>query len=308
MATVRARVRGLLGPYAAAVAADTPKGYWRLNEREGTTGANSVTGGPSLTYADTRLGEAGVFAAGDDTAAEFNGRSATAQLPGGAFTTPDDQLSVELWFRSEGPGVILGYSQKPFDQNDNPATPMLYVGTDGKLRGQAWSGSAQTITSPGAVNDGLWHHAVLSVEGDNKPQTLYLDGVAVGTIQSQGVVVDPYVTIGSGVLNASAWPSSTGPRMYFTGDIDEVSFYDKALGAGSVKDHYAARGKLLASTAPAYRAAVTGDGPWSYWRLNEPNGGQAVSQQAARTGWGRPPAAAASAAPTGCCRATTRRA
>jgi hypothetical protein len=56
---------------------------------------------------------------------------------------------------------------------------MLYVGTDGKLRGSL-DAVTSPITSTSAVNDGQWHHVALTLAGQN--QTLYLDGQQVGTM------------------------------------------------------------------------------------------------------------------------------
>ncbi|MDI2130549.1 LamG-like jellyroll fold domain-containing protein [Yinghuangia seranimata] len=276
-------------PYAAAVAATAPKGYWRLNDREGSTGVNAVAGGAAASYTDVRLGDAGAFAAGDDTAAEFNGRTSVTRLPDGSLGA-SGKFSVELWFRTETAGVLAGYATMPLADADvnTPGVPMMYVGTDGKLRGMVWSTGPTPVTSANSVMDGRWHHAVLSVQGSGAAQTLYLDGAKVGSSVNQTVYVDPYVTVGSGLFNGTAWPAKPADvKGAIRGTIDEVAVYDKALDDAAVADHFTARGKLLSSPAPAYRAAVAGTGPWSYWRLDEPSGGQAASQQAVHEGVGQ---------------------
>lgn len=279
--------QGSSAPYAAAVTASQPKGYWRLNERTGVSGASALPNQAPVGYGEVRLGEAGIFAAGDDTAAEFNGRGSVVNLEQGALGT--GRFSLEMWFRGEEPGVLAGYAAEPLGQatTNTPATPMLYIGKDGKLRGMVWGGAPTPLTSAGSVLDGGWHHAVLTVEGAGGTQTLYLDGLPVGSHVNQGITVDPYVTVGAGVVNGVAWPEKPDkPKGHFKGAIDELALYPEPLTGGAVAEHFSARSKLLASTAPAYRAAVAGSGPWSYWRLNEPNGGLAASQQAVRTGTG----------------------
>ena len=52
--------------------------------------------------------------------------------------------------------------------------PLLWIASNGHLKG--YGGSATTISSPSAVNNGAWHQAVL-IPG----QALYLDGVKVAT-------------------------------------------------------------------------------------------------------------------------------
>ena len=47
-------------------------------------------------------------------------------------------------------------------------TPSLYVGGDGKLRGGYWDGQTQPLVSSVSVNDGNWHHVVLTgTDGQN---------------------------------------------------------------------------------------------------------------------------------------------
>ena len=41
--------------------------------------------------------------------------------------------------------------------------PFLYVGTDGKLRGEVFGAPIAPITTGQAVNDNKWHHVILAV-------------------------------------------------------------------------------------------------------------------------------------------------
>ena len=98
--------------------------------------------------------------------------------------------------------------------------PALYVGTDGKLRGEHWQGTINPITSTATVNDNTWHHAVLTSTGNS--QSLYLDGAFVqprrGDRRRVGDALVPrrrqvdvdLVTTGTGALSSPA-PSRTSP-------------------------------------------------------------------------------------------------
>ena len=112
---------------------------------------------------------------------------------------------------------------------------------------QDWTMPQRTlpITSSATVTDGNWHHAVLT--GSYDTQQLYLDGDPVGTIE--GRQLNHYnlkeLRVGTGVSN-TGWlghPGGGGATAPwpFGGGIDEVAFYNRALGATQVQSHYAAR-------------------------------------------------------------------
>jgi RHS repeat-associated protein len=239
--------------YRNAVMDSGPRSYYRLGDAVGSaTAASEVDtnlGTDNGTYANTTLGTTGPLAGAPATAATFNGYSSYAALANNVISD-STYVSAELWFKTTGGGgVLLGYSADPITTasaqgNLDSHDPALYVGGDGKLRGEFWDGSAQPITSAGAVTDGNWHHAVLSAAGT--VQSLYLDGSLVGSLYGR---VDPqtntHVTAGAGFwMN---WPDaitttspavSTDPAGHFSGSIAEVAVYDHPLGSAAVTSHY----------------------------------------------------------------------
>ena len=91
-----------------------------------------------------------------------------------------------MWFKlAPGQsGVLLGYQTSPLPTQSTAGwVPALYVGSDGKLRGQLWNGGGNPITSALPVNDNAWHHVVLAASTTS--QDLYLDGAKVGTRDRQ---------------------------------------------------------------------------------------------------------------------------
>ncbi|MGW4795593.1 RHS repeat domain-containing protein [Nonomuraea sp. NPDC004297] len=116
---------------------------------------------------------------------------------------------------------------------------MFGVGTDGKLR-SSYQPTSTPITTTAPVNDGAWHHAVLTV-ADNL-QTLYLDGTVVGTLTQTIIGTENrYITTIGGIA----------------GLVDEVAIYDRPLNAYEVQRHYTARTaaphKLTKVTLPSGR-------------------------------------------------------
>ena len=88
---------------------------------------------------------------------------------------------------------------------------MLYIGTDGKLYAEWWTGSTEPITSNTAVDDDLWHHAILATNAAGTKQTLTIDGVVQASSPLNGTVnlaqtTPTDLTFGTGYIGAS-WPN-----------------------------------------------------------------------------------------------------
>ncbi|GAA4193833.1 hypothetical protein GCM10023074_15600 [Microbispora amethystogenes] len=256
--------------YRSVVLDSGPTGYWRLNETTNAlygkvASAAGVDTGKSDgklmgSSANATVGVAGALAGSSDTAMTFAGAAGSeyVALPEATVSGLGGNLSVEAWFRTTASGTILGY------QNSLDDVPMMfalgvYVGTDGRLRGQFWNGTIAPITSPGRVNDGAWHHVVLS--GSENIQTMFLDGQPVGGLAGKithtGSDTMWDTRIGNG-FGAPGWPSTTSSftTFPFAGSIDEVAVYPKPLGLAEVRTHYTARtaGSLLTKeTQPSGR-------------------------------------------------------
>ncbi|WP_432124124.1 DNRLRE domain-containing protein [Streptomyces sp. C10-9-1] len=220
-----------------------PYSYWRLGEDSGADQAESDLllnrTNHAGSYRDVTLGLPGALAGSPDSAASFNGSSSYVQLPD-QLVSDTPYLTVELWFRTSGSGVLFSYQNHTLEENTTGTyTPALYVGTDGKLRGEFWNGTDAPITSAAPVDDGTWHHAALTAAGNT--QTLYLDGQAVGTLTGSISQYDQrFVYLGAGYWKD--WPGTTGTIGHFTGGIDEVAVYGRPLGERTIAEHHAAGG------------------------------------------------------------------
>ncbi|MEU6972945.1 LamG-like jellyroll fold domain-containing protein [Kitasatospora aureofaciens] len=273
--------------YTNAVKASNPAGYWRLGEREGASAASEVGNGLAGTYGDGVIKKApGVFAPTDDTAARFDGSAKSQiEIPQDVLHAKTD-LAVELWFNTTTPGVLLGdQSQKIDDPNGigGTWTPVMYIGSDGKLRNRFYGNTDTTLASPNAVTDGAWHHAVFSVQGTT--QTIYLDGQIVG-VQNGTVDFQQNIHTYIGAGYARSWPASPGDISHFTGTIDEVALYQHPLSDRDVVAHYRARSAQVGGQGTGYRGSVVADSPGGYWRLDETGGTTAASEVAAIKGNG----------------------
>lgn len=164
---------------------ESPTSFWPMSESSGTTAASAVLaneGSDNATYSNVTLGQTGPLAGGSATAVSFNGSSSLVRLPNlDLYNTYNE--SVSLWFKtSTAGGVLLSAQDNPIAASETAGNfaPVLYVGTDGKLNGLLWQQTAiSTIVSTAAVDDGKWHHVVLT--GSPQAQVMWVDGKEAGT-------------------------------------------------------------------------------------------------------------------------------
>lgn len=230
--------------FASMVSDSNPSAYWRLNDPVGSaTAADSVAvneGNDDATLTDVTLGQPSPLVGSQATSAAFNGTSSVMALPDNMVNT--NNLSIGMWFRTtQAGGALFSYQDTPGGTpTSGKRVPALYVGTDGKLRGQFWDGAVSPMVSPVAVNDGTWHYVVLS--GSANAQALFLDGVQVATRTGNNIVNsgEPYDTVGAGQL--TSWPAvpAGNPLGFFAGQIEDVSFLRHPLGLPAIQQEYTA--------------------------------------------------------------------
>lgn len=276
--------------YDSLVQADSPVGYWRLNEatfveRTPPVAANAGTLGASAN-GGYRLGSKN-SANGPASGAGFLGFGANNSCV--SLATANGYVSTGLGLLNNRTAfTVMGWVKRGpvhstrggyFGQND-----VLEFGDAGNgTQIEAWSAaSGQVITpAPYPFADDQW--GFITYVADGSKVQLYLNGNLVSSINS---VVSGYgssaynFNIGGGGIFAP-----TGD--YFRGEIDEVAIFDRAVTPGRVKQLYdAALGNtppglvdLFPSVTPSgeiaegqpYTVSIdpTGTPPFTYqWKLN----------------------------------------
>ncbi|MFV0532165.1 MAG: LamG domain-containing protein [Cumulibacter sp.] len=219
--------------YPEVVAQSGPVHYWQFELED--------AGGDSVGEAQLEIGaEAAVlgFSAyvGGSGSVDCSGTWGS-RAPSTAAETPAGDFTIEAWIDtiSNRGGPIVTFA--------NPITGMmpdrvLYVGADGRAYFGALDqfGTPYFAMSPDTVNTGSWHHLVATMSS-TAGLTLYIDGNPVATEPAGTTVnsVEGYWTICGDA--PSGWPSDTG-QSAFTGTVDDVSVYSKALSPEEVKAHY----------------------------------------------------------------------
>ncbi|MCX6021950.1 MAG: IPT/TIG domain-containing protein, partial [Chloroflexi bacterium] len=227
------------------------------------TSADLATAGGAGVTVFTPARGGGMSSAQTFTIAALAGKALQGAGSAPMLALPDGMLTAtsimtgELWFQTTGSGVLWGVQGSTYPNSTPTYVPVLYVGQDGKLRGEFWMGAATPITAAAPVNDGQWHHAALVADGNT--QSLSLDGALAGTLAGglQHPVM-PYHQLGSGVT--TGWPSGGTGWSSFTGKIDEARFWTEARTAQQIVT--ARRQKLSGANA----------GLAGYWRMDEGTG------------------------------------
>ncbi len=230
-----------------ALSQDCEQSHWTFDEGSGSTTADSVgSNDGTLTNMDDSAWVVGRVGSG---ALSFDGQDEYVIMDSpGDFDIHDTDHSWTAWFKTTEGGSII--SKGPtgdvsWDDDDHRGGRSMFVTDAGVLVVDVgWVGALGGGT---AVNDGEWHHAAMTVQfgtdGTNDTMVLYVDGAEDGRmddwdIQEQRPNAEQDLKIGYTTNDFPKKPTHT----YFTGEIDDVRFFDCALTEEEVAAIAAGRG------------------------------------------------------------------
>jgi signal peptidase I len=227
-------------PYQTAVLADSPYLFWRLQEKTGTTVADSsgngrggaITGTPTLGAPSPVTAEPVDVAFGTGT----NGYLTTSATSRNSRT-----FSVEAWVKTTSTqgGRLVGFGDGAPGAFSTRTDCQLYLGPNGKVEFGLNDNSPVAIASTTAVNNGAWHYVVGTYSNATGP-SLYVDGVL--SASDTGTEYRPRTFTGrwrAGAEDLTGWPSAPTSK-YLSGTLDEVAVYTTVLSAARISAHYAA--------------------------------------------------------------------
>ena len=270
--------------FSNALMALNPVAYWPLNETTAPPGtALAATNLGSLSSAfnaayggSVTFGVAGALAGSTDTAAGFDGLSASALTPYGSGISNGPSFTIQAWLLSHNVSATQCplSDMDPGEANGNRSGWLIYmdISNPGQYTFRAYNQNgtspslALNIGAAGSVLQDQWNHLVVVVS----------NGVTVTNVYGylNGVLVAGPTLLPSFVPNDGLAPSafSIGDRcdagFFFDGTIDEVAYYTTALDANTIAAHYS--NGTNASPGTAYNTLVLASAPALYFRLDQP--------------------------------------
>lgn len=229
------------GPAAANV---LPVGTWSFNEGYGTVAHDTSLAPDNGTLQGSPQWTKGRFW----SALSFDGNDSTVNIPDRSiFEAP--QVTVSAWVNSTNPGSFR-YIVAKGASGCIAASYALYTGANGGLEFYVSSngGLSYNISPDAGTNiwDGNWHSVVGTFNGSEVD--LYVDGKEVGsgtadtTPISYGLPTTNDLSIGNYPVPTANFPDCG--NLAFSGKIDEVHVFNRALGAQEVHLGYVASGYL----------------------------------------------------------------
>src|ERR687898_117510 len=147
-------------------------------------------------------------------------------------------FTLSTWFRTDKqdylePATIVNKGGMNDDAAGKNMNYGIWVTPEEFLQGgfETQRGTNIFVTSKQKFNDGNWHNAILT--NDGLFLKLYVDGVEMGKISTLGAIPDMQglqsIRLGANALNLDK---------FFTGDIDEVILWDRALSLEEIFNFY----------------------------------------------------------------------
>jgi len=230
--------------YDADVLAEAPLGYWRLNEAttNSTPAANAGTLGTAVNgtfYSGVAAAQAGPRPASypgfasTNLAVRFNGTSGRIDAPYHASLNPNGPFTVEFWARPTAtPGTVACPLSSQRFVNARRDGYLFYQNSSGQWEFRLGNANGYIATAAGsAISLNNWQHIAGVYTGTNAQ--LYVNGALVATANLSGA----FSANNTGPFRLGATGSGTG-TLFFTGDLDEVSFINRALSAGELSTRY----------------------------------------------------------------------
>jgi len=180
----------------------------------------------------------------------FNGGSNYVNVGGNSSVLNlTGNFSMSVWFRTATTNTLM-----LVNKTSGPASNGYEIYTqNGNIYSRINSNNGTQNVSPLTYNDNKWHHATITFDGTT--HALYIDGIQVISHSDSAPV-----------SNTSA-PLEIGARvgaLNFSGTLDDVRIYNRALSAAEVKQLY----QLGAATIDTASPTFMNNGLIGYWSMD----------------------------------------
>lgn len=178
----------------------------------------------------------------------FNGTDSYVNIPSSEALKPTGPFTFEAWVRYSGnPGAISSYCIATKGADAEAAMDWaLTVSANSRLRPHiSVNGGWHYFDCDTPLSAGTWYHVALVYDGAHLQG--YVNGVLDGSANVAGLVQTSDAPLRIG---AYAPVNGTGSKAFFTGSIDEVSFYHRNLSGGELLAVYLAGSAGKCQTNP----------------------------------------------------------
>jgi hypothetical protein len=147
-------------------------------------------------------------------------------------------FTISMWFNTTttSGGRLIGFSSTQTGLSGSGYDRHIYMTNSGNLVMGIYNGSANTISTTAAYNDGKWHMVTASLSPSNGLR-LYVDGTLVVSNASLTTAENINGWWRIGYDNLTNWVNIPSSR-YFSGSIDEVLIYNRELSSTEVNTIY----------------------------------------------------------------------
>ena len=190
--------------------------HWTFDDAPGSTVAVDSSGNGHDASA---IGDPAFVPAQLAGGLELDGNDALVVAAAGDLDAPDN-VTVAAWIQHP---LTSGW-RSIVDKRDGRQNGYdFYIDTSSRLYMRV---NSQTLSSGTAVADGLWHHVAGVYDGTDL--VLYVDGVEDGRLGAAGETI----STSSALQIGRNWDLSVSS--FFTGQMDDLRIYDRALTAGEI--------------------------------------------------------------------------
>lgn len=167
-----------------------------------------------------------------------NGLPQNLSIPFNPFPPPLQKFTVAVWFNTNNTSLDnaflvnkggVGSDTKGYNMNYG-----IWMNSNGNIVGgfESMDGVDFTVRTDKIYNDGSWHQAVVTYDGNNNLK-LYVDGNQIGSNNTNGVTPDL-----TGTKPIRVGSNSFKPEYYYSGLIDEVRIWNRTLDQPEVLKGY----------------------------------------------------------------------
>src|ERR1039458_7934940 len=220
-------------------------GWWKGdgNTLDSVVGNNGVA--QNITYTNGVVGQAFACDPNNFPYGTYTG----IQIPDQPAYVLTNSLSIEGWVRPRGDGYCI------FWRGDNrPGMDPYFIGMSGNndIKFQICDQDGNTVTVGTYLTYNQWTHVAATLDGSTGTMSIYTNGVladqTVTAVRPFGDLI-PEDSPGVGIGNLNDGENN----FPFTGGIDEISLYNRALTTAEIQSIYNASsaGKCPPSCTPA---------------------------------------------------------